>query len=905
MSRFLLATPIIIYSFAFTPIEAKTPAMLDTQSSHQLLAEAKSQKPNLRASSYKTLKTIAAQKALSDPQTYFEACMSLGKFWAHNLLNKSDAIDSIPSSVLNLKTYFEQASSEGHPAPLLWMEDKRILQFIPRTKDQNKIIKECELLAKKGDYTALEALMVITMPDKALADSYLAPFRKQAQNGNADVQLQLADLMLTWLSDDYQEEGIKWANMAREKGKAHASYLLAKNSLNKQLPELADNDELQLEELKIAKPIITEKELPLLIEAAKTGHIPALRALVVFSDKEAKLPLQELRSYLIEQGDLPTILDEITNKDLSKADVELLNQAKRLDSHIAWKLATTVQNTQQDLEAASKYLREHHNGLALSIPVEINLGTPTLRKLPLQSRTQKELSLLAQLGNSRAAIALGEFWYGLYMDADGSDALSEKNEYLQNMQHWYGMALELDEHPLAKLRLTQIEQPELLTNEPRDEVVNTLLNRCINYAKENLDVYTINAIDEYLKDDQWKDLYNNIYEQAQEGDPKAQIAFATMELYNTHTPAPNTDKAIAFAQMAANNGNAHGLYLISKAYIEQMGNEQGSEIAWAYASTAGMDGDVHALVSCSYFIDDNRHVLKMLADRGHLPSLLQLANELAYKTELISNEEKAPESPAEPKDDSLVYHSIGDTDNGELPPWLDEEGNEKQITVPVLSPEAIDYWERAAELGSYTALDQLATYYEKLSHITEDEALKQQYIANALSAGQRLLNKSDIRAYKRMARYNQEGFGIQPNLTTYKDYIFKAASLKDPESLVEKARILIKGTLAPQNYPEALRILNGVVKNENHDIPGLYFLLGYLNEEGLGTSKDTKQAFSYYMEGADRKDDKAMNNLGSMYEAGNGVDKNLTEAAKWYEEASKLGNSDAKANLERVKSKLN
>ena len=43
-----------------------------------------------------------------------------------------------------------------------------------------------------------------------------------------------------------------------------------------------------------------------------------------------------------------------------------------------------------------------------------------------------------------------------------------------------------------------------------------------------------------------------------------------------------------------------------------------------------------------------------------------------------------------------------------------------------------------------------------------------------------------------------------------------------------------------------------------------------------------------------------MNNLGSMYERGTGVAKDLDDAQKWYERAAELGNDDALANVEPV-----
>ena len=62
-------------------------------------------------------------------------------------------------------------------------------------------------------------------------------------------------------------------------------------------------------------------------------------------------------------------------------------------------------------------------------------------------------------------------------------------------------------------------------------------------------------------------------------------------------------------------------------------------------------------------------------------------------------------------------------------------------------------------------------------------------------------------------------------------------------------------------------------------------------------------AYQFYIKGAEQDDAKCMNNLGSMYERGTGVAKDLAEAQKWYERAAELGNEDALANVERVREK--
>ena len=71
-----------------------------------------------------------------------------------------------------------------------------------------------------------------------------------------------------------------------------------------------------------------------------------------------------------------------------------------------------------------------------------------------------------------------------------------------------------------------------------------------------------------------------------------------------------------------------------------------------------------------------------------------------------------------------------------------------------------------------------------------------------------------------------------------RDYVLKAAETRDPEALVEKARLLIKGEDLEPDPKMALNILTDLEENQTHAVPGMHFLLGYLHEEGLGTPQD-------------------------------------------------------------------
>ena len=61
--------------------------------------------------------------------------------------------------------------------------------------------------------------------------------------------------------------------------------------------------------------------------------------------------------------------------------------------------------------------------------------------------------------------------------------------------------------------------------------------------------------------------------------------------------------------------------------------------------------------------------------------------------------------------------------------------------------------------------------------------------------------------------------------------------------------------------------------------------------------KDLNQAAFWYSKAAEQGNTNAQNNLGSMYEKGEGVLKDLNQAAFWYSKAAEQGDSDGQYNL--------
>ena len=77
--------------------------------------------------------------------------------------------------------------------------------------------------------------------------------------------------------------------------------------------------------------------------------------------------------------------------------------------------------------------------------------------------------------------------------------------------------------------------------------------------------------------------------------------------------------------------------------------------------------------------------------------------------------------------------------------------------------------------------------------------------------------------------------------------------------------------------------------------------IGWMYDEGNGVAQNYSEALKWYKKAADLGNDSAMYNIGSMYENGRGVIRNKSEAVKWYEKAAAKGNKDAISRLKQIK----
>jgi TPR repeat protein len=75
------------------------------------------------------------------------------------------------------------------------------------------------------------------------------------------------------------------------------------------------------------------------------------------------------------------------------------------------------------------------------------------------------------------------------------------------------------------------------------------------------------------------------------------------------------------------------------------------------------------------------------------------------------------------------------------------------------------------------------------------------------------------------------------------------------------------------------------------------FWLGHMYQEGNGVALDATEAVKWYRKSAEQGDADAQFWLGYMYYKGNGVALNTTEAVKWFRKSASQGNADAQSTL--------
>jgi TPR repeat protein len=533
-----------------------------------------------------------------------------------------------------------------------------------------------------------------------------------------------------------------------------------------------------------------------------------------------------------------------------------------------------------------------NNGATSSPTQQASSVQPTLAKspinledLPYAGLSTLELErLFNERGDYGAALQLGRYWF---LNRTPGKTNTEA-DYLA--KKWLTRA-QGSGHPAIELYLDAIAHPEHWdepmsdnaeelnaedTDASKDSETRTAplpdgvkeqLEACKELA-ESGDVDAINVLTTLLPAPSHEDFSRwlaPLRAEARKGDMNSAASLAELLITNTAANEKDIAEGIRWAKKAAKAGNTDAMVLLGCSLIHEL------------------TGD-HSEKSLA----EGKEWLEKAEQAGHIDAIRKL--HLLMRSSVSATPEE--EEIAKDQDKKRLRQLC---DRGQIDILVGRgielvEDNED-------APGGLSMLERAADQESFQALDALARYYEDNDYnVPQDDAKCFRY-ARALA------DKGGAKGMIRLAKYYEKGTSLsKKDPEAAMSYIQQAMAQphRDPEAAVTYARFKMKGFGTEEDPSGSFKILKGL-EQEAPDTPELDFLLGYMYEEGLGTQRDLTAALRYYKQGAEKGDNRAMNNLASMYELGSGADRDINEAIKWYGEAARLGNDDAKVNLKRAK----
>ncbi|MCP4382530.1 MAG: hypothetical protein GY798_14125 [Hyphomicrobiales bacterium] len=201
--------------------------------------------------------------------------------------------------------------------------------------------------------------------------------------------------------------------------------------------------------------------------------------------------------------------------------------------------------------------------------------------------------------------------------------------------------------------------------------------------------------------------------------------------------------------------------------------------------------------------------------------------------------------------------------------------------------EAFDWYERAAEAGSTTAMSNIGFLHASGGGVPVDYDLAGEWYRRAAEAG-------NVAAMGNLATLYQNGAGLEQDLAEARRWYGEAAAGGNEVAMNALALLNLDGLGGPQDLDEARRLLQeaadlGLADAVNN--------LGQLYNYGRGVPIDYVQARQHYERAADLGSSAAMVNLGILYENAQGVPGDDRLAREWYEKAAELGDAAAMTNL--------
>ena len=206
--------------------------------------------------------------------------------------------------------------------------------------------------------------------------------------------------------------------------------------------------------------------------------------------------------------------------------------------------------------------------------------------------------------------------------------------------------------------------------------------------------------------------------------------------------------------------------------------------------------------------------------------------------------------------------------------------------------EAAKWFSVAAEKGNPFSQNALAECYENGWGLDED-------VSKALLWYRSSAELNYVPAMRNLGRVFENGIGVEANPRRAFDWYSRAAEKDDVESQFKVGLAFLKGNGVVHSREYALEWLTKAADeghaNAMREIASFYFGAGDEKEDELSL------AAAWYRKAANKGDIDAQFSLGSMFEKGQGLDRDKDQAIVWYRAAARQGHTESQKRLAKLK----
>lgn len=147
----------------------------------------------------------------------------------------------------------------------------------------------------------------------------------------------------------------------------------------------------------------------------------------------------------------------------------------------------------------------------------------------------------------------------------------------------------------------------------------------------------------------------------------------------------------------------------------------------------------------------------------------------------------------------------------------------------------------------------------------------------------------------------EQGLGTEKNEKEAFKWYEKAAQAHEPRSIFKLAFYYDNGIVVKKDSAKATEYYKASLEYFSYlaNLGSAFdqYRLGYMQQCGLGQSKNDSEALKWYLKSAEQNDSSAMNNIAWMYLAGERVKRDPVKALEWYKKMAATGSAEGYFNI--------